>query len=100
MSYKKDPPRLKKAEETWGDLDGDHERGESPVHQQKVRKATKAMAKKGGNLPPAFLKGAGTGKVAPSGPEIPSGGLKKSSGSAGKMCPACTKSKKSSCSHM
>ena len=52
--FKVDPPGVKKREEKMGkDLDGDHEKGESPAHRAKV------------------LGGKGKGK------EIPSGGLKK-----------------------
>lgn len=101
MRIKRDPQPLEKAEEKWGDLDGDGERGEDPRHQQKVRKAEKNMAKKA--LPPAFLQNAkGAKGKGPTqlGGEIPSGGLKPGKKKAkAPMCPDCMKSGAKSCNH-
>lgn len=78
MTFKKGNPALEKMEEKeHKDLDHDGEKGESAAHRKKVL--------------------GGKGKSQVKGKEIPSGGLKKSKG---KMCGACIKAKKTSCSHM
>lgn len=84
MAKKKGNPFIEKMEEKTGkDLDHDGEKGESPAHKNKVLAPNNPgkMTRVGGK------NGMPKGKM-----KLPLKGSKK-------LCPACIRAKKSSCSH-
>lgn len=103
---KKQNPALEKAEEKFGDLDGDNEKNESPKHQKKVAAADKknasdAEAKAGAPGLARNPKMPSKPRIAKIGTNIPPRPQPKMAGGKGngKMCADCKKSGKSSCNH-